>query len=627
MSSLTSTIIGISSLLATLLSAEPAFDRNGQPTNDGQIKAPPQPPARTEVRPSSSSSPSATRPSSSSTSNQPSTTTRPRPRPGTLSPTTTGEGPQPIDDGELPSFSTETSAPFATEELELSSVLKQSLEQNIDLRSNVYDVAINEANVLAAMGAYDVFIRAGATATLTETPQRGSAFVFSTGSKSLSANIGVNRKLETGGTIDFSFTMIRGLAAQPVSFFNPSLGSIELAQYTVQPTLTLTHPLLKGAGLKVNRADIDKARLATSQTEALQMVTAQNVVRDLLNAYWEVLYAHRDLVNKRRAIELTREQLERTRAEVAAGRRSPIELRSVEQTMAQQENDLLLAENNLIDRSLTLRTIMGQDLAELEVVGVTPTTDPAAFQPQVYDHKVQIERAMEANPQIRQLQLAIASRQIDELVAANQRLPQLDFQGNFSPQGRSIDRVPSAAAGDPGEKGNWGQAFRNIFTDDISTGLIADYTVSASLNLTWDVQNRGAKGNHQRAVLELHKAEANLQATRQQISGSVIRSSNALRNAAKRIEVADQAVTLAQENLEAEKARYAVGRSTAYDVLFRLDALEIAEANALRAQIDYLQAMTELQVLTGELLPAYGLEVASRPPPRGESNGPRSARQ
>ncbi|MCA9714042.1 MAG: TolC family protein [Myxococcales bacterium] len=618
------TPIVVTALLTSL--AEPAFDRSGQPTTDGVIKPAPQGPARTEVKPSTSSPlPSTTRPSTAPTSPRPTATSRPLPPPGQLTPTTPsdGEGPQLIDDGELPTFNVDANAPFATESLELSEVLKLSLEQNIDLRSNVYDVAISEANILAAMGAYDVFIRAGATATLNVTPQRGSAFVLSTGSRSLSANFGINRKIETGGTVDFSFSMTRGLASQPVSIFNPDLGSIELAQYTVAPTLTLTHPLLKGAGIKVNRADIDKARLAKSQTEATQMVTAQTVVRDILNAYWEVLYAHRDLVNKRRALELTGEQIERTRAEVAAGRRSPIELRSIEQTRAQQENDLLLAENNLIDRSLTLRTLMGQDLAELEVLGVTPTTDPQAFQPEPYDHKAQIERAMEANPQIRQLQLAIASRQIDELVAANQRLPQLDFQGTFAPQGRSIDRSPNIGSGDPGEKSNWANAFRNIFTDDLSNGLLADYRVSASLNLTWDVQNRAAKGNHQRAILELHKAQANLDITRQQISGSVIRAANTLRNAAKRMEVSDHAVELAQENLEAEKARYAVGRSTAYDVLFRLDALEIAEANALRAQIDYLQAKTELQVLTGDLLPSYGLEVVSQMPPPSVSNGSR----
>ncbi|MCA9690068.1 MAG: TolC family protein [Nannocystaceae bacterium] len=597
----------------------PEVDRSGAPQVDTNRGA---------------STPSTTRPTTSPTTTSPSTTrpssvtpspsaspgarppTRPRPRPltGQGDPSLSGEALTPTDTGELPSFEIDHSAPFPTESLELSQVLKQSLETNIDLRTNAYDVEISEANIMAALGAYDVFLTAGLSASLAKTPQRGSAFTISTGQRSVSGNVGFNRKLETGGDITLSINVQRDLANQPINFLNPNAGSAELTRLYIQPTLTFNHPLLKGAGIKVNRADIDKAKIAKTQAEAAQLGTAQNVVRDILNAYWEVLYAHRDLVNKRRAIALTKEQLERTRAEVAAGRRSPIELRSIEQTMAQRENELLLAENALVDRSLTLRTVMGQDLAALDIIGVEPTTDPASINPRQVDIKAEIERAMQVNPDVRQLQLAIASRRIDELVAANQRLPQLDFRGTFAPQGRSIDRFPNAASGDAGENATWGLAFRNFFNSDLSNGLLADYQISGSLSLTWDIQNRGPKGNHQRAQLELRKAQESLRSTRQQISGAVIRSANNLRNSAKRMEVTEQAVSLAEENLEAEKARYSVGRSTAYDVLFRMDELEIAEANALRSQIDYLIAITELQVLTGELLPAYGLELHANAP-------------
>ncbi len=513
----------------------------------------------------------------------------------------------------MPQFSSgEQPPPFETEAVELSLVLQEALEHNLDLRTNAIDVAINEANIMAAIGAYDVFVSASLTGSFQKLPQRGSAFTISTGARSLGGSVGFNRRLETGGTIDLTMSATRELRDQPISFFNPAAGSIVLATYTARPTLTLTHPLLKGAGLKVNRADIDRARLAKTQTEAQQMITAQNVVRDIVVAYWELLYAQRDLENKRRSLELAQEQLTRTQAEVAAGRRSPIDGRSLEQTLAQRENDLLLAENNLLDRSLTLRTLMGQDLASQDVLGLSPATDPQALKPRAIDHKAEIELAMKANPQIRQLQLAIASRRIDEYVAANQRLVQLDVRASFSPQGRSIDSTPNADTGDPGEKGSWGKAFRNFFNDDISNGLLADFQVDGSINLTWDVQNRTPKANHQRALLELHKAEANLSAMRQNISGQVIRLSSNLRNAGKRMEVTASSVELAEENLKAETARYSVGRSTSYDVMFRMDELELAMANSLRAQIDYLQSLTELQLLTGELLPSYGLEVVSQ---------------
>jgi outer membrane protein TolC len=374
----------------------------------------------------------------------------------------------------------------------------------------------------------------------------------------------------------------------------------------------VTHPLLKGLGLKVNRAAIDRARVATSQAQAVEQQAAQDLVRDLVSAYWDVLFAKRDLENKRQAVELAQRQLDRTLAQVAAGRLSPVDAKAIEQSLAVRESEVLLAENTLLDRSLTLRTLMGQSLSDRTTLGVMPTTDPELFAVEPVDQTREVARALEQNPQVRQLKLALASRRIDELEAANDRLPQLDFTGTFSPVGRSVDSLPDASTGEPGVKGSWAEAFRNFFNEDVAQdGLLAQYTVSARLDLTWNVQNRVARGNHARALQEIERAELNLERVRQTVAAAVIRSASSLRTAGKRLEVAQLSVELAQQNLEAEQARFDVGRSTNYDVLFRIDELSKAQASALSAQIDYLKARAQLQALTGEILAAYGLDLRS----------------
>jgi outer membrane protein TolC len=221
-----------------------------------------------------------------------------------------------------------------------------------------------------------------------------------------------------------------------------------------------------------------------------------------------------------------------------------------------------------------------------------------------------IERALAANPAVRQLEIALASKRIDELEAANQRLPQLDFTGIFAPQGRSVDALPDVATGEPGTAGSWGEAFRNFGTDDVSRdGLFAEYTVSGALDLTWAVQNRAAKGNHQRVLAEMRQAELNLKSIRQSTGTQVISAANSMRSAAKQIELAQVSIELAEQNLAAEQARFEVGRATNYDVLFRIDELLNAQTSLLRAGLDYLRARAQLQALTGEILPAYGLDI------------------
>jgi outer membrane protein TolC len=516
--------------------------------------------------------------------------------------------PLPTIDARLPP---DYEAPFASEPLQLSEVLKLAMRDNIDLASNAIDVAITEANVLSALGAFDTFLIAGVSGNVSKTPQRGSQFTIVTAQRQIGANVGFQRKLETGGTISLRLDVSRQQQDQATNFLNANASSITLSTYRIAPTLTLTHPLLKGMGIKVNRAAVDKAKLAGSQGQGTRLLTAQNLIRDLVSAYWDVLFAHRDLQNKRNSTELARRQLERTNALVAAGRLSPVDAKAVEQSLATRESDVITAEYTLLDRSLTLRTAMGQDFAQQRTLGVLPTTDPLV-DPRPVNVTDEVDRALKQNPQLRQLEFAIASGRIDEMVAANARLPQLDFSTTFIPQGRSIDKAGSAVTGDPGTQGNWGEAFKNFFNhrDQIKDkGLLADWSLTGSLTLTWDVMNRTPKGNHQAAKLQIKKAEANLQKARQTVASSVIRAANSLRTAGKVMDVAQISVDLAKDNLAAEQARFEVGRSTNYDVLLRLDELDKAQAAALSAQVNYLKALAQLQALNGEILPSYGLDT------------------
>jgi outer membrane protein len=520
-------------------------------------------------------------------------------------------GPEPaaLPSVEMTGLSEGYEPPFASDELQLSEVLERSLETNLTLSTNAIDIQISETQVLAALGAYDVFITAGINASASETPQRGSQFLFARGARSVGANFGVSRRLETGGTVSLDLRANRTLTEQPINPFDPNSGTTQLASYAIVPTLSVSHPLLRGAGLRVNRADINRARIAVSQAEAARQLTAETMVRDIIGAYWNLLFAHRDLENKRRSVDLARRQLERTQALVSAGRLSPVDAKAVEQALAAREGDVINAENALLGASLDLRTLMGESLADQDTLGVLPITDPVVM-PRPVDVKAELEGALAHNPQVRQLQLGIESRRIDELVAANQRLPQLDVGGSFTPQGRSVTSVPDVTTGGAGSQGSWPEAFRNIFSDDVAQeGLLADWSVSGQITLTWDVQNRAPKALHEAALLQIKRAEVQLSQTRQQVASGVIRAANGLRTASKVMDVAEISLELAKENLAAEQARFEVGRSTNYDVLLRLDQVDQTAAQALNAQIAYLNALVQLQALNGEILPAYGIDL------------------
>lgn len=530
------------------------------------------------------------------------------PAPDASAPTSTRVSDATIDRGEPQlGLSDDYTPPFAAEPMALSEVLQEAVERNIDLALNAFDIHISEARVLAAMGVYDVFLLAGVDASISETPRRGSQFAFSLAQRSISANVGFRRALESGGSISLLLTAARTQTDQPLNPFDTSQGATTVSQYAIRPTLQITHPLLQGLGIKVNRAPIDQARIATSQAEAQRQLTAQTLARDLISAYWDLLFAHRDLINKRRSVALAQRQLERTQALVSAGRLSPVDAKAVEQGVVARESDAIVAENNLLNASITIRTYMGQQFTQRKVLGLWPSTDPRV-EPRRVDVQLEIDKALKANPQIRQLELSLASYRIEELVASNQRLPRLDVTGTFSPQGRSADTLPSPSEGSAGRLATWPEAFGNFFNRQVATnGILADWTLTGSLSLTWDIQNRGPRGNHEAAKLQLERAEVQLYQVQQTVSANVILAANTLRTAAKVLEVSDVSLDLAEENLAAEQARFEVGRSTNFDVLLRLDEVDAAAATALNARIGYLKGIVQLQALTGEILPAFGL--------------------
>ena len=79
--------------------------------------------------------------------------------------------------------------------------------------------------------------------------------------------------------------------------------------------------------------------------------------------------------------------------------------------------------------------------------------------------------------------------------------------------------------------------------------------------------------------------------------------------AERRFGIAARAVKLAEKNLAVEQARLGLGRSRNVDVLTRQDELRAAQLRASQSVIDWHRAETAIGALTGELLPAYGVQL------------------
>lgn len=474
--------------------------------------------------------------------------------------------------------------------LSLMQAVERALAGNADLRRERVAVAATVARQMAAAGQFDVLLESGLgirrevapSLCPANDPACNDPYAGRTTTSSLT--VGFSRRLETGGTLKLGGALTRTDVQMPNLYgttagYGTTIGSF----YDSNLALTFTHPLLRGLGTEVTLANLRKARIQHDIAQLNRQMRVCNVVRDVVVAYWELAYTTQDLAIKQTAVALAQEQLRTTQALITAGRLADSDAASVQRAIAQRQEDLALAEQNLYFRSLDLQRLFGVPVnADLPLLAAadapsspTPNVEPVA----------EIARALEANPQLRALNLGMALSQTDVATARNTLRPRLDFAGGIGPVGRKVGLAGTAR--EMTELSNLGW----------SAGLVFELPL----------ENRVARGQMHEAQEELNLSRINAEDFAAQVRELVLRASRSIVTAAKRVELGRHEVVFAGQNLDAERARFQVGRTTNNDVLLRQQELKDAETRLLRSTVDQNESEVALSAVTAEVLDHFAL--------------------
>jgi outer membrane protein TolC len=470
----------------------------------------------------------------------------------------------------------------------LREAIALSVKQNRTIASGDADVEIAAANELAASGIEDFEIDGKAVwTTQHSSPVEGSPF-YQTAFDNLHGEVTPLQPLPYGGRVGLRLATDYTRTVSRVDLGNgmPFDTTTEVWQPTAQ--IVYTQPLLKGFGTSIFRAPRRRAEAASDVATATLESTVTNVVRDTIQAYWELAYQQRDLEIRRSALNLAREQLRVTQARLDVGVGAPTDLAEVKQVIATREEDELLSELTLSERALDLRQLAGMEISPTEI-GLTPTE---VVSPNLVEVSIDqsLAAAYEHNAQLAIVKAQGWQAEIEVDVDENGLLPQLDLSVAFGPQGVS-----------------------NTFSSALDRLVnFKDYQGVIGLNLIAPVARHTAKGQIASAKGQLHKVHIGESDLKAQIAVAVARGVDLVQSTKKRLATDAEAIQLAQVNLDAERARFDVGRSTNFDVLRRQDELSQAQLRRIRAGADYLKALAVLQSLTGDLLPGYGVTIKPR---------------
>ncbi len=375
--------------------------------------------------------------------------------------------------------------------------------------------------------------------------------------------------------------------------------------------LTMRQRLLSGFGLGPNTRFI---RIAKNNREISDIAFRNQVistVTQIQNIYWDLVNAYEDVKVRERSRALAEKTLSDNRKQVEIGTLAPIEIVRAESEVATRNQELIVAQTNLQLQQLLIKNAIARDLrdARLAAAPVVPTD---AMQLPAQEPVVPVQDllndAMQHRPELSQARIDLTNRDINQKAARNALLPTVDLVAWYGASGLAGNQNPSiTCAIDPctaqeisdGKiapntvpRTGWPNAFRNLF--DHSN---PDYAVGFSINIP--LRNRAAQADQVRSELEYRQAQLRLRQLENQIGIEVRNAQFALQQNRARVDAAAKGRQLAQESLDAEQKKYALGASTNFQVLQAQRDLTLSESNLVSARSAYEKSRVELDRVTG----------------------------
>jgi len=456
--------------------------------------------------------------------------------------------------------------PRPTRPLALSDAVALALKRNLTLAAERINPKLAHTVIVEQESIFDP--TAYGELNRSKSKEQTATGLFGERQQSARGTLGVAKLLPPGTLVDVNVGGAREWNDYPFVATNPA--------YSEQWGISVSQPLLRGAGVRVNTA----GRQA-----------AINTVADVARAYWQLVLAVRDRQLAQGPLDNAREIYRVVKAFVEVGEKLGVsrgpqaDLAWAEAAVAAREEDIVAADQAIRDAEDALKTIT--DLAADPGVwglALVPTTVPPDTVPAIAAGAA-VQRALDKRPDYQQAQIAIANQDILVSVRRNELKPKLDLVAGF---------------GNSALNSSWNRAEHDL-------GSLDYYQWTLGVTFEVPLGNRAARARYRRARLEHSQARVYLQALERQINLEVRNAVRALATSVKRVQAARKSADAEHKLLRALEARWDGGKGEG-DLRDLLDAQAgSAEAarGVFRALIDLHSALVDVERVQGTILEAH----------------------
>ncbi|MEA5562993.1 TolC family protein [Planktothrix agardhii] len=459
-------------------------------------------------------------------------------------------------------------------ELTLNDVIILGLENNRTIKNQYLDRIVQRQDLIVAEDKFNPNFTPNLSINWSDITQ-GNLTTITNG---LVLSAGVVIKIPTGGELNMGWVGQR----QQQNYQGSGGSDRDVLRQNLE--LTFKQPLLRGAGQRVNRADIEIARI----TETINLLDLKSTLIDktteIIISYRRVLQAQEEVKIDLQALENAKKTVENTQFLIDAGRIAKAELITVQSQVADQEIALLSSRNNLRQRRLDLLELLDID----EDVNIIASQN-LEIQPPTLDIDRIRQSILEHQPSYLKAKLNLENAKTQLVIDENKR--------------------------------RWNIDLATVVRHDPAPNIIENRTeLSAGLTFSKALGDRSIERDFQRSRVNVLKLENDLKETIQNVNTEVTKNLQDIELNFKKVELSRQATKLAELQLsnEMEKIKLGFQGRRLLDLVDFQSKLNEAQNNELNAKIDYLNALTKLEKSLGITLDILGITLEQQPEQNNE---------
>jgi outer membrane protein TolC len=516
--------------------------------------------------------------------------------------------------------------------LTLNEAIALALKNNNNIDASRIDVKVAEFNLQAAKGVYDPLF---STESYYERRTTPTSSTIGGGTNGSVTQTDPTADLRLGGytpfwggsyQVDFTSTYLS--TNNQFATLNP--------QYPAALTFTYTQPLWRGLRFDANRRNIEVAKKNLSLSDAQFRQQVIDTISQVQQAYWDLVFALRNLQVQIDAVKQARTQVESNQRLVEQGVLAPIDIVAATTQVTTFEQNVYTAQEAVTTAENTLKTlILPNNSAPLWSSAITPITPVALEAPRVPLESA-LASALTNRPEIAQLQANADINSINSRYFRDQTKPQVDLVATYTGTGLAgtpttapasttrgtsqvvFDRVnelsalsgleplPPASSGAstiaPNLVGGYPQSLSNILAGTYPTARVG-------VRISIPLRNRTAEANLGSSLAQGTRIQDQIAQTRQLIEADVRNNLQAVKSAEARLAAAAATRQSAELQYQSEERMFKAGTTTVFLVLQRQTDLLTAQGRELQAQTDLNKAISNLQRAIGTTMQANNVAM------------------